>query len=60
MVDNHLGLGLANEPYICTVYDVHLLIYLPKLPYNHRIYMVLANPDRTRKVWKGLLHHLTE
>jgi hypothetical protein len=33
------------EPYIYTPYmTVYLVISLPKIPYTHRIYMVLANP----------------
>jgi hypothetical protein len=32
------------EPYKYTVYDRYLMISLPKIPYIHRIYMVLANP----------------
>jgi len=30
--------------YIYTVYLVYLVIFKPKIPYVHRIYMVLANP----------------
>jgi hypothetical protein len=32
------------EPYINTVYDRMFGISCPKMPYIHRIYMVLANP----------------
>jgi hypothetical protein len=34
------------EPYIYTVYLVN---FLPKIPYIHRIYMVLANPKKETK-----------
>ena len=43
---HHKSIGLARTVYvICTPYmTVYLVISLPKMPYIHRIYMVLANP----------------
>jgi hypothetical protein len=38
-------MGLARTVYIYTLYmTVYLVISLPKIPYVHRIHMVLANP----------------
>jgi len=35
----------VSQDRICTLYmTVYLVISLPKIPYIHRIYMVLANP----------------
>jgi hypothetical protein len=36
--------GLARTVYIHRIYTVYLMISLPKIPYKHRICMVLANP----------------
>jgi len=44
----YVFIGLARTVYIYTPYmTVHLVIFLPKIPYVHRIYMVLANPINT-------------
>jgi len=46
--------GLARTVYIIHVYvytpymTVYLVIFLPKLPYMHRISMVLADPTHVR------------
>ena len=39
-----VGQNRINAPYM----TVHLVISLPKIPYIHRIYMVLANPNNTQ------------
>jgi hypothetical protein len=46
-----VGQNRIYTPYM----TVYLVIFLPKKPYTHRVYMVLANP-RNRKLhrqWKG-------
>jgi hypothetical protein len=35
-----VGQDRVYTPYV----TVYLVIFLPKIPYTHRIYMVLANP----------------
>jgi hypothetical protein len=37
---SRVGQNRINTPYM----TVYLVISLPKIPYIHRIYMVLANP----------------
>ena len=46
MLDIYIDLYGQNRTY--TLYmTVYLVISLPKIPYMHRIYMVLANPIYT-------------
>jgi len=40
-VMHRVGQNRIYAPYI----TVHLVISLPKIPYIHRIYMILANPS---------------
>jgi hypothetical protein len=46
MTDSQNHTGLARTVYI--IYKPYMTVYsvisLPKIPYKHRIYMVLANP----------------
>jgi hypothetical protein len=45
------SVGLARTD-ICTVYE-YLVIFLPIIPYTHRMYMVLANPTQVPCVKEG-------
>ena len=47
-----VGQNLKYSPYM----TVYLVISLPKLPYIHRIYMVLANPIHMRYFEQGNRH----
>ena len=40
---HRVGQNRIYTPYM----TVYLVIFLPKIPYIHRIYMVLANPTYT-------------
>jgi len=42
-----VGQNRIYTPYM----TVYLVIFLPKIPYIHRIYMVLANPKYTSIIW---------
>jgi hypothetical protein len=58
-------IGLAAERPVCRVgqnriytpyMTVYMVISLPKMPYTHRIYIVLANPTNTVCIYgSGLL-----
>jgi hypothetical protein len=51
---SRVGQNLIYTPYM----TIYLVISLPKIPYIHRIYMVLANPKNEQLlVGKVRLHH---
>jgi hypothetical protein len=53
----YVFVGLAGTVYVHRIFssymNVYLVIFLPRIPYINRIYMVLANP----RVW--LVHSTT-
>ena len=46
------GQNRIHAPYV----TVYMVIFLPKMPYIHRIYMVLANPTHSMKSLPKILH----
>jgi hypothetical protein len=51
-------IGRVGQNRIYTPYmTVYLVIFLPKLPYIHRIYMVLANPNHRFYYLQGVLNN---
>jgi hypothetical protein len=55
--DSHLMNRVGQNRIYTYIYTVHLVISKPKIPYVHRIYMVLANPTNERHVRPH--HHQT-
>jgi hypothetical protein len=53
MVEIRVGQNRIYTPYM----TVYLVISLPKLPYIHRIYMVLANPSRNRRPRRSAVYN---